>query len=298
MTEPLLPYWFWHAMTGSAGLLLLIVIALTGAVLRGRLQRPEGLNVFRVHRTASILFAALMLGAYVHGQHVTGGMRLALPITIHGWLGLAIVVLGIVQLLPSLLIRTRKSLRASHMVIGYLLAGLLFVQTFWGLQVGLVGQLKPLVLLHSLAGASAAIALIWVLIALRGQDQAAMLRARPAGYVAAFFNIAGCWIIGGHSYLTDYASRVKPVIVASAAPWAHQVLMETKEHVFIFIPTLSVLLALALMRAGRDEALAGDRDVRRSLVLLSWLVLLMVVLMFVLGALISSAGRIGAVGGP
>jgi len=296
MGAPFLPYWFWHALTGSVGLLLVLVIALTGAALKGRLKRPAGLNTFRVHRAASILFALVMAGAYLHGQQVTGGIRLGWLFTIHGWLGLAIVLLAVVQLLPSLLIRARRPLRASHMLIGYLVSGLLFVQTFWGLHIGLVGHLKPLVLVHSLTGAAAMTALIWVLVALRDPSEAGVARARPAGYAAAFLNIAGCWIAGGYSYLTDYASRVKPVIVDSAAPWAHQVLMETKEHVFIFVPTLSVLLALALLHASRDSALAKDRELRRSLVLLSALVLVMVVLMFVLGALISSAGRIGAQG--
>lgn len=298
MTSSVLPYWFWHALEGSFGLLLMIVISLTGAMLRGRLPRPAGVNVFKVHRIASIAFVPLMAIVYLHGQYVTTHVGFGLPHTTHGWIGLAIVVLGLIQLTPSLLVRARKRLRASHMAVGYLIAALLFVQTFWGLQVGLVGSLKPLVLLHSLGGAAAAFALIWVLVELRRSTPGEMARARTAAYTAAFANVAGCWIAGGYSYLTDYGQRVKPVILDSATPWAHLVITEAKEHVFIFIPTLSVLLALMLRSAARDDEIAEDPIVRRSLGVLAALALAMVLLMFVFGALISSAGRIGAGGTP
>ena len=296
MEAPVLPVWFWHAIAGAASLLLVIVASVTGAMLRGRIKRPEGVNVFGLHRWSGIGFVVFMAFTYLQGQYVFPWHSLGLPASPHGWIGLTLIIFGAVQLLPSMFIRRRKPLRLSHMVLGYALGGLAFLQILWGLQIGLSGELRPLVLIHSVGGGLALLGTLWVLFELRRMNAGALLRARFAASVAAISNVVGCWLIGGRVYLTDYRETVRGIIIDSAAPWAHLIVMEAKEHVFIFIPILSLLLALVLGRTAKDSELSGDPSVIRSLVLLTVLVLAMILLMFVLGGVISSAGRLGARG--
>ena len=68
---------------------------------------------------------------------------------------------------------------------------------------------------------------------------------------AAFFLLS--WMTGAYYYVVYYGSAVKPRILAGAYPWAHQVMMESKEHVFLLVPFLGVavwLASRALQNAG------------------------------------------------
>ena len=56
----------------------------------------------------------------------------------------------------------------------------------------------------------------------------------------------GSWITGGYYYVVHYGNVVKPIIKEGAYPWAHNILMESKEHIFLFIPFLSAIVFLAI----------------------------------------------------
>src|SRR3989344_4927170 len=60
------------------------------------------------------------------------------------------------------------------------------------------------------------------------------------------------WIIGGFYYVTVYGAEVKPIIKAGAAPWAHNIAMESKEHIFLFIVPLAIT-ALVLTRLDSEK---------------------------------------------
>lgn len=66
----------------------------------------------------------------------------------------------------------------------------------------------------------------------------------------------GSWLIGGYYYVVFYGPLVKPVISAGATPWAHLIVMETKEHVFLLlIPMIAVITLLARLDASTIAAL-------------------------------------------
>jgi hypothetical protein len=46
---------------------------------------------------------------------------------------------------------------------------------------------------------------------------------------------------------------VKPLIKEGPLPWAHKIVMETKEHVFIFLPFLGLLAYGLLQRVGEAK---------------------------------------------
>lgn len=60
------------------------------------------------------------------------------------------------------------------------------------------------------------------------------------------------WIVGGYYYVVFYGNLVKPVILAGVAPWAHTIMMETKEHIFLFVIPMA-FTALFMAFTSREE---------------------------------------------
>jgi len=126
--------WIGHAVAAVFGLLLLMIVILTGAILRARIFRKSAFQAYPLHCAASIWFslvagATFILGLLVmihHGEPVLQSG--------HGILGLAITILAVIQLGPSLIITKRSSIRAVHRIIGYLLIVLYGIQMFIGLS--------------------------------------------------------------------------------------------------------------------------------------------------------------------
>ena len=58
----------------------------------------------------------------------------------------------------------------------------------------------------------------------------------------ALLSFIASWITGGYYYTSYYGKSVKPVILKGEFSWVHSVLMETKEHVFLFLPFLTLTL--------------------------------------------------------
>ncbi len=72
--------------------------------------------------------------------------------------------------------------------------------------------------------------------------------------VTAFALIMISWITAGLYYLNTYGPSVKPRIKESY-PWVHSIIMETKEHVFLFIPILAALLVVIAYRGNSKHNL-------------------------------------------
>ena len=87
-----------------------------------------------------------------------------------------------------------------------------------------------------------------------------LARARIASYLAAFLITAGCWIAGGYNYLMVYSSKVKSVILAGPHPWAHEVVMEAKEHIFVFLPIIAFALSITLSTLDKDAFLDDAKE--------------------------------------
>ncbi|MFQ5541143.1 MAG: hypothetical protein ACE5F4_02765 [Candidatus Paceibacteria bacterium] len=99
----------------------------------------------------------------------------------------------------------------------------------------------------------------------------------------AFLSYVISWFSGGYYYVVRYGSAVKPIIKEGAYPWAHLVVMETKEHVFLFLPILTgiIMLVALFMRTALQE----QRPLRRALIAMG-------VLTFALGVFIALSGVI------
>ena len=144
------------------------------------------------------------------------------------------------------------------------------------------------VMIHAGIGELGAICFIWVLIELINQKDDGLIRARRAAFIGALATVAS-WFVGGYYYVVTYGSQVKPIIKASQYKWAHLIVMETKEHVFLFLPILACTVWLLLNSSDSWKAM-GDKG-RKSVAVLTTVIFLIGFSMAFLGFLITASGR-------
>lgn len=148
--------------------------------------------------------------------------------------------------------------------------------------------MHPLIGIHATAGEFGALAFLWVAIELLNPTESRIRRATIVAGAGVILLLIS-WVAGGYYYLTDYQAIVKPVIKAGPLPWAHSVITETKEHVFLMIPFLAITAWSILRSYG--AALIADRNARISAIIIAGLVVIMAFAMAGMGFLISSGFR-------
>lgn len=103
--------------------------------------------------------------------------------------------------------------------------------------------------------------------------------------VLGFIGFIAAWLIGGYYYVVYYGPLVKPIIKAGAAPWAHSIAMEVKEHIFLFL--LPIALTLIFLTLAKSIRFKGS---------IMWLIGLVIVMGLSIGGMgyvISAAARWG-----
>jgi hypothetical protein len=133
------------------------------------------------------------------------------------------------------------------------------------------------------------LASIWtVMEVVHGPNGLGVLRAKAAAMGATAFFFAA-WLFGGMYYVIHYGDEVKPVVNAGPWPWAHGVFMETKEHLFLVLPFLSIVVAALVWQYG--DRLATDKTLRFSVYSILGVVILIGLLMAVMGYFVSAGFR-------
>jgi hypothetical protein len=282
--------WISHALAGMSSMVVMIIAIALGAMMVRRIKKIEG-NLYGFHKKASIIFGSFILGAFFYELLLRLQHHRPIMHSIHGRFSLVIVFILLFQIFTSLVFQKKGNLRLPHKVLGYLLAPLVILDVILGLYSKVEVGNNNLALIHSISGGLAALALIWIVIEMRYLTYGGLSRARIASYLTTLCIIAGCWIVGGINYRTSYGIQIRPVILASSTPWAHSIIMETKEHIFLFLPV--IVLCLSLTLSFIDEAtLMKSPPSRRAITLLSLLAIFMVLLMFLMGAIVSNAGKV------
>ena len=103
--------------------------------------------------------------------------------------------------------------------------------------------------------------------------------------ITAFVAYITAWITGGYYYVVYYGSNVKPIIKDGPNPWAHSIIMETKEHIFLFLPLLAFVILLTVWFKGNN--LQENRPLRNALALVVLITLIISVFMALGGVIIS-----------
>ncbi|KKR88767.1 MAG: hypothetical protein UU85_C0002G0019 [Candidatus Wolfebacteria bacterium GW2011_GWA2_42_10] len=98
------------------------------------------------------------------------------------------------------------------------------------------------------------------------------------------------WILGGYYYVVYYGNIVKPLIKKSAYPWAHSIFMEAKEHIFLFLPFAALVAVLIFYILG--EELEQKQAIKKTVIILSSLIVILGAIMALTGIIISGAARL------
>jgi membrane protein YdbS with pleckstrin-like domain len=126
--------WIGHAVTATIGMILLVVVVLTGAAQKGRFRTIRFDQNFRYHKMAATWFSLFVIGTFILGLLTTMEHGEPLLESPHGIIGLVLVLMAIIQLVPSLLIRKRARIQVLHRVIGYTIIPVFIIQTVLGLH--------------------------------------------------------------------------------------------------------------------------------------------------------------------
>src|SRR3989344_1731458 len=133
-------------------------------------------------------------------------------------------------------------------------------------------------------------AFLWLLGKLKddGGSQKSMMVTAAVGVVA----FIASWFAGGYYYVVYYGVLVKPVIKSGVAPWVHNIVMETKEHIFLFVIPLAITVFFITLLEKEEMERLG---LRRLTLWLSGVVAVLGLLVGAMGFVISAAARWGAI---
>ena len=121
-----------------------------------------------------------------------------------------------------------------------------------------------------------------------GGSRKSMIVTSVIGVVA----FIASWLTAGYYYVVYYGTLVKPVIKDGSVPWVHNIIMETKEHIFLFIIpiTMTVLFITLLEKEDMDRL-----KIRRIALWLTGSVAVLGLIIGAMGFVISAAVRWGAI---
>jgi magnesium-transporting ATPase (P-type) len=146
----------------------------------------------------------------------------------------------------------------------------------------------PLIAVHAALGELAGFAFLWAFVEMLGPSPERIKRAQFASIVGLALVVAS-WLTGGFYYVNYYGASVKPLIKEGPSPWAHLIFMETKEHVFLFLPFIAATATALILAYG--PRLQEDRSARRAFQVMAGLSVIMVLAVAAMGFIVTSGYR-------
>lgn len=138
--------------------------------------------------------------------------------------------------------------------------------------------MKELILLTHIASASIGIlATIWVIAETLNARAENLFRIRAVSIIAVVAMFSA-WIFGGYWYVNYYPVD-KAILLAGNHKFAHEILMETKEHLFFVVMILVIYLHLIALKNN----LADNKSARKLIYVVGALVLATAFIMGELG---------------
>lgn len=147
--------------------------------------------------------------------------------------------------------------------------------------------LTQLLIIHVFTGLIGVMASYAVLLNLIGRHFSLRLLKFSSVSAAVLYILS--WLSGGYYYVVRYGSEVKPIIKAGDYPWAHAFFTEAKEHLFLFMPVVAVIIAAIIHLYG--DTLNNSRSVKHTVTVLALLVVLIGTFVTISGIIMSGAAR-------
>jgi hypothetical protein len=145
-----------------------------------------------------------------------------------------------------------------------------------------------ILLAHATFGVLGTLSAVWVFVeALNARQENADRTRKAALFVAASMFVA--WMLGGYWYLHFYSAD-KVMILKGPWPFAHNIFMETKEHLFFLTLILSFYLPIAAW-----EKLWANSNARKMVLCVSMLVVLTGMAIEGSGAIINHGAKLAYV---
>lgn len=141
-------------------------------------------------------------------------------------------------------------------------------------------------LMHPMTGVLAILSALWVFVDTLNVSEASVTRIRNVSILCSVL-IWLTYIVAGYWYVVYYGLD-KEIIKSGPWPFAHNIFMEIKEHVFLMLLLLGTYLPIA---ANRN--IAASKSARKVLLWVSGLIIPISLFMEGSGAIISSAVKIG-----
>lgn len=150
-----------------------------------------------------------------------------------------------------------------------------------GIVAGKELPMKDAILMtHVTFGVFALLATVWLFVETLNGGEVAMLRAGKASLAVALF-LWLSYLIGGYWYVNFYAPE-KALILKGPWPFAHNLFMESKEHLFFILLLLGSFLPIAAL----DPQVRSSRSGRHLLLVVAALIVLLALVMEGSGAVI------------
>lgn len=139
---------------------------------------------------------------------------------------------------------------------------------------------------HVFFGVACLLSTLWVFVETLNASPANQGRIRTASYAAASFMWLA-FLVGGFFYVTAYAPD-KAVILKGPWPFAHEIIMETKEHLVIMLLLLATYLPITTA-----TPLSTHPEARRLVLWVSGLTALLAFTMEGEGGMIAMGVKLG-----
>ena len=139
---------------------------------------------------------------------------------------------------------------------------------------------------HVLFGMACLLTAAWLFVDVLHANDGNIARIRKMSWGAASFMWIA-FVIGGYWYVTSYKVD-KAIILKGPWPFAHNMVMETKEHLVIML----LLLVTYLPIAASDD-LVASRDARKLVLWVTGIVALLALAMDAEGGLIAMGVKVG-----
>lgn len=150
---------------------------------------------------------------------------------------------------------------------------------------------KPFLIgLHVFFGEIGILFLIWSLVELLHRSEHTLKRLKTS-FVFALFSFILSWIIGGIYYINFYGPLVKPVIKSGPMPFSHSFFMETKEHLFLFLPFMA--FTLFVIASNTTYQNLENKNYKNLLISFTILAIIIAISIAFMGYMVSAGARAG-----
>jgi hypothetical protein len=143
-----------------------------------------------------------------------------------------------------------------------------------------------ILLMHPIAGVLATLSALWVFVDTLNVSESSVTRIRNVSILCSVL-IWLAYIVGGYWYVVYYGPD-KAIIKSGPWPFAHNIFMEVKEHVFLMLLLLGTYLPIVA-----NGNISASKSARKILLWVSGLFVPISLFMEGSGAIISSAVKIG-----